>query len=97
MKHIAIVTAGDQSENLLRLLREVYTYGKRSFMRDEISNADEYNRSFDVKAISTGRIVFGLAFEDENEGIVMAIAQRHFPGVESKPYTMGELVTFQEL
>ena len=97
MKHIAIVTAGDQSENLLRLLREVYTYGKRSFMRDEISNADEYNRSFDTKSVSTGRLVFGLAFEDENEGIVMAIAQRHFPGVEAKPYTMGELVTFQEL
>lgn len=97
MKHIAVVVAGDRSEDLLRLLREVYTYGKRSFMRDEISNADEYNRSFDVKAISTGRIVFGLAFEDENEGIVMAIAQRHFPGVEAKPYTMGELVTFQEL
>lgn len=97
MKHIAIVVAGEQSENLLRLLREVYPYGKRSFMRDEISNADEYNRSFEVKAVSTGRIVFGLTFEEANEEVVMAIAKRYYPEVEAKPYEEGVQVEFQEL
>lgn len=97
MKHIAIVVAGDQSENLLRLLREVYSYGKRSFMREEISNADEYNRSFDVKAISTGRIVFGLTFEEGNEAVVMAIAKRYYPKIKAKPYEQGVQVEFQEL
>lgn len=97
MKHVAIVVAGDQSEHLLRLLREVYPDGKRSFMREEISSAGECDRTFDVKAISTGRIVFGLTFKDENEEVVMAIAHRYYPDVEAEPYEQGVVVEFQEL